>query len=79
MRKIYLLIDNVTSIEGHFLDLEQEPGIFSVIQRSIKTGKFQARKEKNHEVLGIGFGWGTLAIENYDKNWMQIHQHYAIY
>uniref|UniRef100_A0A0D3AB72 Amine oxidase domain-containing protein n=1 Tax=Brassica oleracea var. oleracea TaxID=109376 RepID=A0A0D3AB72_BRAOL len=28
-----------------------------------KSGKFQARIEKNHEVLEIGCGWGTLAIE----------------
>ncbi|KAH0943121.1 hypothetical protein HID58_002758 [Brassica napus] len=28
-----------------------------------KVGKFQARIEKNHEVLELGCGWGTLAIE----------------
>lgn len=26
-------------------------------------GKFQARIEKNHEVIELGCGWGTLAIE----------------
>jgi len=29
----------------------------------IKSWKFQARIKKNHEVLEIGCGWGTLAIE----------------
>jgi len=29
----------------------------------IKGGKFQARIEKNHEVLEMGCGWGTFAIE----------------
>ncbi|CAL9222028.1 unnamed protein product [Arabidopsis halleri] len=42
----------------NFLALEQEPGICSS-----KCGEFQARIEKNHEVLDIGCGWGTLAIE----------------
>lgn len=57
MRKISLLIDKVR--KEHVLALEQEL-LCSVI--TIER-HFQARVEKHHEVLEIGCGWGTLAIE----------------
>lgn len=31
--------------------------------RNLKCTRFQARVEKHHEVLEIGCGWGTLAME----------------
>ena len=59
MRKISLLIDKVK----HFLDLEQQLVIFLFLFSNNRRGTFQARIEKDHEVLEIGCGWGTLAIE----------------
>lgn len=41
--------------------LEQELVIFFCLNN--QSGTVQARIEKNHEVLEIGCGWGTLAIE----------------
>ncbi|KAL9292470.1 putative cyclopropane-fatty-acyl-phospholipid synthase [Arabidopsis thaliana] len=58
MRKISLLIDKVK----HFLDLEQQLVVFYLFLNNRRV-TFQARIEKNHEVLEIGCGWGTLAIE----------------
>ncbi|WZZ28262.1 hypothetical protein YC2023_011663 [Brassica napus] len=55
------------NISRHY-DLSNDEDLRTAQMRKIsllidKSGKFQARIEKNHEVLEIGCGWGTLAIE----------------
>lgn len=58
MRKISLLIKKVSA----YIMMS----FFSVNERfnsSLIHIYVQARVDKNHEILEIGFGWGTLAIE----------------
>jgi cyclopropane-fatty-acyl-phospholipid synthase len=65
MRKISLLIEKVRSTGDIFLiyNKKSRVHVFFICSLMINCGKFQARIEKNHEVLEMGCGWGTFAIE----------------